>query len=213
MLTTVIGAYLGHCNMGFKLTMSQRTLMLQTISFLVYLLVGSVIYSHIEGWHFLDAVYWADYTLLTVGIGDIAPSTNLGRGLLFPYGIGGIITLGLVGGSIRSLVLERGKEKLGERMLEKERERLLMKVQRKKADLLIPVVGENSKDSEHTELDGCTERERREIEFNLMRKVQENAAARRRWMSLAVSGTTWFFLWFAGAAVFQVCSPFQNINP
>jgi potassium channel subfamily K, other eukaryote len=203
---TAIGAYLGHCDKEFKLTMSQRTLMLQTISFLMYLLVGSVIYSHIEGWHFLDAVYWADYTLLTVGIGDIAPSTNLGRGLLFPYAIGGIITLGLVIGSIRSLVLERGKVKLGARMLEKERERLIGKVQRKKAGLLIPVMDKKSNESEHPELGGCTERERRQREFNLMRKVQEKAAVRGRWASLAVSGTTWFFLWFAGAAVFRVCT-------
>lgn len=186
--------------------------MLQTISFLVYLLVGSVIYSHIEGWYFLDAVYWADYTLLTVGIGDIAPSTDVGRGLLFPYAIGGIIILGLVIGSIRSLVLERGKHKLEARILEKERERIIRKVQRKKAGLLIPINGKKSKESEHPELDGCTERERREKEFNLMRKVQENAAARRRWASLAVSGTTWFFLWFAGAAVFKVCTPIHEIR-
>jgi potassium channel subfamily K len=206
MVVTVIGAYLGHCNKEFKLTMSQRTLMLQTISFLVYLLVGSVIYSHIEGWYFLDAVYWADFTLLTVGIGDITPTTNLGRGLLFPYAIGGIIILGLVVGSIRSLVLERGKVKLGARMLEKERERIIRKVQRKKAGLLVPIKGKKSNGSEYPELDGCTERERREREFDLMREVQENATARRRWTALAVSASTWLFLWFVGAVVFQVQS-------
>jgi potassium channel subfamily K, other eukaryote len=207
MVVTVIGAYLDHSDTEFKLTMSQRTLMLQTISFLIYLLVGSLVYSHIEGWHFLDAVYWADFTLLTVGIGEIAPSTNLGRGLLFPYAIGGIIIIGLVIGSIRSLVLDRGKVKLGARMLEIERERIIMKVQKKKAGLLIPILGKKLKDSEHPELDGLTERERREREFNLMRKVQENAAARRRWTALAVSASTWLFLWFIGAAVFQVEMP------
>jgi len=207
MVVTVIGAYLDHSDTEFKLTMSQRTLMLQTISFLIYLLVGSLVYSHIEGWHFLDAVYWADFTLLTVGNGEIAPSTNLGRGLLFPYAIGGIIIIGLVIGSIRSLVLDRGKVKLGARMLEIERERIIMKVQKKKAGLLIPILGKKLKDSEHPELDGLTERERREREFNLMRKVQENAAARRRWTALAVSASTWLFLWFIGAAVFQVEMP------
>lgn len=204
MVVTVIGAYLGHCGKEFKLTISQRTLMLQTISFLVYLLLGSVIYSHIEGWYFLDTVYWADFTLLTVGIGDIVPTTDLGRGLLFPYAIGGIIILGLVIGSIRSLVLERAKAKLGARMLEKERERIIRKVQRKKAGLLAPIKGKISNDSEYPDLDGCTERERREREFNLMRKVQEKAAAKRRWTALAVSASTWFFLWFVGAAIFQV---------
>lgn len=198
-MVTVIGAWKGRCDKKFKLTVSQRTLMLQTISFLVYLLGGSAVYARIEGWYFLDAVYWADFSLLTIGIGNIAPSTDLGRGLLFPYAIGGIIILGLVIGSIRSLVLERGKLKLGARMLEKERERILKKVHRKRRALLIPIKGNVGGDDE-----GLTERQRREKEFNLMRKVQENATARRRWTALAVSATTWLALWLWGAAIFMV---------
>ncbi len=90
MLATVYGAYAGHYDKEFKLTMSQRTLMLQTISFIVYLLLGALVFSGIEGWKYLDAVYWAEFTLLTVGIGDYSPTTHLGRGLLFPFAIGGI---------------------------------------------------------------------------------------------------------------------------
>lgn len=90
MALTVWGAYAGHYDKEFQLTMSQRTLMLQTISFLVYLMVGAAVYCHIEGWEYLDAVYWADFTLLTVGIGDYAPLTHTGRWLLFPFAIGGI---------------------------------------------------------------------------------------------------------------------------
>ncbi len=89
-MVTVYGAYRGNYDKDFKLTMSQRTLMLQTISFLVYLMTGAAVYSHIEGWKYLDALYWADFTLLTVGIGDYAPKTHLGRSLLFPFAIGGI---------------------------------------------------------------------------------------------------------------------------
>jgi potassium channel subfamily K len=105
------------------------------------------------------------------------------------------------------LVLERGKVKMGTVLLEKERERLIRKVQKKKAELVIPIIGGKLKESENPELDGCTERERREREFNMMRQVQENAAARKKWIALVVSGTTWFFLWFAGAVVFQACTP------
>lgn len=89
MVITFWGAHKGHYPPTFKLSMSQRTLMLQTISFLVYLLAGSAVFAHVENWRYLDAVYWADFTLLTVGIGDIAPLTHLGRSLLFPYAIGG----------------------------------------------------------------------------------------------------------------------------
>jgi potassium channel subfamily K len=56
MLVTALGACKGHYSREFKLTMSQRTLMLQTISFLVYLLSGSAVYAKIEDWNFLDAV-------------------------------------------------------------------------------------------------------------------------------------------------------------
>ncbi|CZT45840.1 related to potassium channel [Rhynchosporium secalis] len=151
MLITVWGASKGHYDKEFQLTMSQSTLMLQTISFLVYLLSGAAVFSHVEGWSFLDAVYWADFTLLTVGIGDLAPSTNMGRGLLFPFAIGGIIILGLVIGSIRSLVLERGKVKMGARMVEKERRRLIVKTEKKdKAAVLKPIHSDSKSSSPNT---------------------------------------------------------------
>lgn len=198
MTVTVYGAYKGHYAKDFKLTMSQRTLMLQTISFMVYMIAGAAVYAKVEKWKFLDAVYFTNYTLLTVGIGDYAPSTHLGRGLLFPYAIGGIVTLGLVVGSIRSLVLERGKKKLGSRMIEKKREALLKNL-RKKEDTarLIPVGSE-----EHAAQVGMNERERRKQEFYLMREIQDRASVRQKWTALIVSGTAWFILWFVGAVVF-----------
>ena len=210
MACTVWGAYRGHYPKEFQLTMSQRTLMLQTISFLVYLLLGALVYSHIEGWKFLDAVYWADFTLLTVGIGDYSPQTHLGRGLLFPFAIGGIIIVGLVIGSIRSLVLERGKVKMGARMVEKERRRLLKRLEKKNKGAILEPIDEDkpplSRGSSTTlkeNLQDLNERQRRQREFNLMRQIQEEAATKRRWTSLVISGSTWFILWFAGAAIFQ----------
>ncbi|TGO15849.1 hypothetical protein BTUL_0035g00540 [Botrytis tulipae] len=213
MVVTVYGAYKGHYPKEFKLTMSQRTLMLQTISFLVYLLAGAAVFSHIESWQYLDALYWCDFTLLTVGIGDYAPMTHLGRSLLFPFAIGGIIILGLVIGSIRSLVLERGKVKLGARMVEKERRRILRKTQKKNVEVLKPITtGESSPESNNTLVsdDGLMERERRQQEFDLMRRIQEEAANKRRWTSLIVSGTTWLLLWFVGAAIFRLTEYTQS---
>jgi potassium channel subfamily K len=217
MVVTVWGAYKGHYDKEFQLTMSQRTLMLQTISFLVYLLAGATVYSHIEGWKFLDAVYWADFTLLTIGIGDYAPETHLGRGLLFPFAIGGIIILGLVIGSIRSLVLSRGKDKMGARMVEKQRRRLLKRMQTKNKGTILEPVNEDrpplSPSSSRTiqeNPENLNERQRREQEFNLMRQIQEAAATRRRWISLVISAATWLVLWFAGAAVFQAAEYGQD---
>ncbi|TAQ87519.1 hypothetical protein B7494_g4172 [Chlorociboria aeruginascens] len=213
LVVTVWGAYHGQYAKEFQLTMSQRTLMLQTISFLVYLLSGSAVYSHIEGWKYLDAVYWADVTLLTVGYGELSPTTHLGRGLLFPYAIGGIIYLGLVIGSIRSLVLERGKAKLGARMVEKTRERLLIKMQKeKKAAILEPIKDGKASASQNSEgnTDNLSERQRRHQEFHLMRKIQAAAHRKEQWTSLIISLTTWLVLWLAGAAVFEATESIQG---
>jgi potassium channel subfamily K len=133
MIATVYGAYRGHYEKEFRLTMSQRTLMLQTIGFMMYLLLGACIFKYIEGWEFLDAVYWADFTLLTIGVGDdFTPKTHLGRSLLFPFAIGGIVTVGLVIGSIRSLVLERGKKKMEARFTEKRRQKIISRLDDKR---------------------------------------------------------------------------------
>ncbi|KAG9247134.1 potassium channel-like protein [Calycina marina] len=209
MVCNVYGAYAGHYEKEFQLTISQRTLMLQTILYFVYLLCGAAVYSHVEGWNYLDTVYWADYTLLTVGIGDYSPATHLGRGLLFPFAIGGIIILGLVIGSIRSLVLERGKEKMSARMVEKERRRILGSLESKdRSDLLEPIKymtpGSPSDDGIKNE------RQRREKEFHIMRQIQQRAAMKRRWTSLIISGAVWFGLWFAGAAIFTVAEQAQS---
>lgn len=199
MVITVYGAWKGHYSKEFKLTMSQRTLMLQTISFMVYMVGGAGIYAKIEGWMFLDGLYFTNYTLLTVGIGDYVPQTDLGRGLLFPYAIGGIVILGLVIGSIRSLVLERGREKLGARMTEKQRQAMLKKMMKAGDELKLKPVETNEQEKEL----GMNEQERRREEFNIMRKIQEQAATKQKWMALLIALSAWVFLWFIGALIFH----------
>lgn len=228
MCITVYGAYAGHYSKEFKLTVSQRTLMLQTISFMVYLLLGALIYRKIEGWKFLDAVYWADFTCLTIGIGDFAPATHLGRSLMFPYAIGGIVILGLVVGSIRSLVLDRGKKKMSARMTEKTRKAVLRRIKTQEDSQtgrttithsrkfgfggattfsLHPIESNSSNSSRGNDpkKDSARhlERQRRMAEFHAMRYVQSLAAVERKWFSLLISGSAWFILWFVGALVFS----------
>jgi potassium channel subfamily K, other eukaryote len=203
MLSTFVGAIGGWYDKDFYLTASQRTLMLQTIMFLGYLLLGALVFSKIEGWAYLDAVYWSDVTLFTVGFGDFSAVTNLGRALLFPYALVGVISLGLVIGSIRSLVLERGKLKLDARMVEKGRRNFVRKLIRKgKDDLLQPIAQSGSLSRTLTNEHGMTELERRNEEFHMMRKIQAKAARRRRWMALFISSSTTVALWLVGAKIF-----------
>ncbi|KAI0514993.1 hypothetical protein F5B22DRAFT_609295 [Xylaria bambusicola] len=203
MVVTFWGAHAGHFPRDFELTMSQRTLMLQTILFLMYLLLGALVFSHIEGWLYLDAVYWADITLFTVGFGDLPLKTNVGRGLMIPYSLIGVTTLGLVIGSIRSLILDRGKVKLDARVLEKKRRRFVRRLNRTgESTALEPIAEIESLDMELAH---------RQNEYHMMRKIQDQASRERRWMAMGVSTSCWLVLWLVGAKIFQVCEhPYQS---
>lgn len=197
MCWTVWGVVRGHFGRQFNLTAAQRTLMLQTMAFVIYLLVGALCFSHIEGWRYLDAVYFADVTLLTVGLGDFSPSTHTGRSLLIPFAIGGIVIIGLVIGSIRTLILERGREKISARMMEKKRLRAINSVDTKKHRIKVSHFKSIPFNDTFTNA-----AQKREQEFRVMRSVQDCAERDRRWMALGVSLTAGFLLWFIGALVF-----------
>lgn len=199
MALTIYGATHGYYSKEFHLTNPQRTLMAQTMSFVVYLLLGALVFSHIEGWRYLDAVYWADVTLLTVGLGDYSPKSRLGRGLLWPFAIGGILMLGLVIGSIRSLVLERGAQKMGAQITENMRANAINGVDQKNQTIKV---------SWFAKVDfrlspDMSPAQRREAEFNVMRKVQAAAERDRRYFQLVTSMSSVALLWLVGALVFE----------
>lgn len=63
---------------------------------LAILLSGTVFYSSVEDWHWVDALYFSATTLSTVGIGDLSPETQLGKVFTVVYvfvGVGVFIAL------------------------------------------------------------------------------------------------------------------------
>ncbi|OAP55913.1 hypothetical protein AYL99_10065 [Fonsecaea erecta] len=106
LMVNMCGYFLGHYPQHFTLTDEQRNLILQTMMFFIWLGGGGGVYSNIEGWTYPDAVYYCDVTILTVGFGDFYPTTDLARGLVFPYSVGGIIILGLMVSSIHKFAGE-----------------------------------------------------------------------------------------------------------
>lgn len=195
---TAYGAHKGHYSRKFSLTNSQRTLMLQTIIFCIYLLGGSAVYAKVENWRFLDALYFADYTLLTIGIGNFSPVTHLGRGLLFPYAVGGVVILGLIISSIRTLMLESGRKKIGMALTDMTRN-LLVREALSDRNRLRGIIPDLRSDGKQEEL---TERERSKREFITMRRVRQLASTQHKWLSLCLSLVVWLALWLIGAVVF-----------
>lgn len=127
---------------------------------------------------------------------------------MMPYALIGITSLGLVIGSIRSMVLDRGKTHLDARALEKKRRHFIRRlVHRKQQGILEPIDGDAL--IAFPELKGKhmvrSEFERRAAEFRMMRKIEAQASTRRRWTAMAVSTSTWLVLWLVGAKVFEIC--------
>ena len=60
------------------------------------LLVGTLVFSRIEGWSYLDSFYYSAVTAATVGFGDFTPKTPAGKLLTVFYmfcGIGLLVAL------------------------------------------------------------------------------------------------------------------------
>ncbi|KAK4692313.1 hypothetical protein P7C71_g4869, partial [Lecanoromycetidae sp. Uapishka_2] len=108
LMLNMLGYFLGHYPQHFELSDDQRNLILQTMMFFIWLAGGAAIFAKTEGWSFVDSLYFCDVTVLTVGFGDFHPVNDVGRGLVFPYSVGGIIILGLMISSIRGFAQELG---------------------------------------------------------------------------------------------------------
>ncbi len=130
MILSVHGSRLGYYTNESRWVRNERALPYQTIIFKIYVLGGAAIFSRIEKWNFLDAVFWADCTILTIGLGDYSPKTHLGRSLLFIYTVGGVLQLGLMITSIQSFTKRRQERTLRSAIKEK-RVKLLKRWERR----------------------------------------------------------------------------------
>lgn len=64
-----------------------RELLLTTI---IVLIIGAITYHYLEGWSYIDSLYFSVVTLTTIGYGDFAPQTDEGKLFTILYIIIGI---------------------------------------------------------------------------------------------------------------------------
>jgi voltage-gated potassium channel len=79
----------------------QKAIML---ALLFILLIGTFFYHNVEGMTYLDALYFSVMTLATVGYGDLAPQTALGKLFTIIYVLIGVgIITGVIANFSRAL--------------------------------------------------------------------------------------------------------------
>ena len=64
-----------------------RDLLVTTI---IILAIGTVVYHYLEGWNYLDSLYFSVVTLTTIGYGDFHPVTDMGKLFTIFYIVVGI---------------------------------------------------------------------------------------------------------------------------
>ncbi|KAE8847861.1 hypothetical protein PTNB85_01704 [Pyrenophora teres f. teres] len=141
LMINMLGYFLGHYPENFALSESQRTLILQTMAFFIWLGGGAAVFAKLEqnagneSWRFADALYFCDVTILTVGFGDLVPTTDVTRGIVFPYSVGGTITLALIVSSLYTAVRELGDEKIVQKHIDRMRSRVVERTVSNSIDL------------------------------------------------------------------------------
>ena len=58
--------------------------------FAIMLISGMLIFNSIEGWSYLDSLYFSVVTMTTVGYGDLTPTRDLTKVIVMIYAVSGI---------------------------------------------------------------------------------------------------------------------------
>ncbi|KAH8694976.1 putative potassium channel [Talaromyces proteolyticus] len=219
LMINMIGYMLGHYPQHFILTDDQRTLILQTTSFTIWLAIGGAIFQNLIDIDYPDALYFSDVTVLTLGYGDITAKTSVAKGLVFPYAVIGIVILALVVSSISRFAREVNNDNVIKNHLQRQRARTVER------SITIDEASEIRPPPNHIATSRRTPKAGRPVRsvvnilrpnksralimreekdrFDAMRAIQRDTLRFRRWTSLVSSVIAFAIVWCAGAAVFS----------
>ncbi|KAF2401831.1 voltage-gated potassium channel [Trichodelitschia bisporula] len=240
LMVNMLGYVLGHYPQHFNLTDHQRTLIIQTMLYFVWLAGGGAIFAHIESryqtnsmpWAFVDGLYFCDVTVFTVGFGDLYPIDNLGRGLVFPFSVGGVIMLGLVVSSICKFAVEISEIQVVRKHIDRKRTQTLERTQSSEVSnnhrapfgllnissphlssqpsippygLITPYTGSALPPTAVFQSPKLEQLSEERDKFLAMRHIQASTARYKRWWRLTLSICAFGILWAVGAVVFWQC--------
>ncbi|SGY76217.1 BQ5605_C005g03475 [Microbotryum silenes-dioicae] len=91
---------------GSGLTEKQRALVIAVMSLLCYLGLGSLVFSFMEDFSYIDSLYFTIVTITSVGFGDLIPTTVGAKIFSFFYDLCGLVLLAFTIAIARETVLE-----------------------------------------------------------------------------------------------------------
>lgn len=225
----LLGYLLGHYPQHFALSNSQRTLILQTTAFAIWLIVGAAIFQKLIGISFSDALYFSEITVLTLGFGDILAKSPVARGIVFPYAVLGIVMLGLIIGSMNQFFGEIENDNVVRKKVDRKRQALV--------DASPPLENDHTrhqnytytetpetaprpqrkKSSSHASLSSLSrnpfsqQKKSTTAEgkdrFHAMRVIQKEVDSFRQWFTLVQCLISFAIVWTIGALVFSTLQP------
>jgi hypothetical protein len=71
------------------------------------LALGTFVYHWLEGWSYLDALYFCVISLATIGYGDLTPTTAIAKAFTIVYVINGVVILLALFDRIRTVRVQR----------------------------------------------------------------------------------------------------------
>ncbi|KAH7337786.1 hypothetical protein B0J17DRAFT_664258 [Rhizoctonia solani] len=163
-------------NTKVQLRVAGRHFMLQNTMLIGLIALTALIFSRIEGWTYLQGIYFTIVTFLTVGFGDFCPTKTSTKIILFPLGLLGVTLLASCISMIVSFFNEYQKQHKAKARAEREKAWQISQMK-----------------SENPSL-------QREIEF--LYELHERQGWRERGIDLTQSLAGFLVFWFVGAAIF-----------
>ena len=107
-----IGVVLYHFFKRLKFILGDPDLRGMFLVVMVIILLGGLFYHKVEGWSFLDSLYFCIVTLATVGYGDLTPHTGLGKFFTILYILMGVGILAIFVTTVAEHTLQAQRQRL-----------------------------------------------------------------------------------------------------
>ena len=189
LINNFIGYKLRKYPPSFNLDYRQRTLMLYTICFSIWLTIGAVVIGHlIPDENFGSSLYFCVVSALTIGLGDILPRSSGAKIFVLVFSFIGVIIMVLIITMIRQVILSSDGPTVFWHLVEKQRIKELRYMNRKAIHL-------DEKDS-----------------FHKMQSIRKKAKWVQRNISFFLSILVFCVMWFGGATVFFFCEDWSYLD-